>query len=114
MEEIFRRLGGIRPVVGNTFFPMSEEEIAAIEAHLGVRLPPDYRSFLARYGASAFNEYIDYRPLIPFPREMYPSGSTSVGVIGCGSASKSLCHRAATAVSRAAAPRRSSSAGSPR
>lgn len=74
MDEIFSRLGGIRPVVGDSFLPMSEEELIAIETSLSVRLPSEYRSLLLRYGASAFNEYIDYRPLVPFPLDLYPTG----------------------------------------
>lgn len=53
---------------------MSEEEIVAIEISLSVRLPSEYRSLLLRYGASAFKEYIDYRPLVPFPLDLYPTG----------------------------------------
>ena len=40
------------------------------------------------------------RASAPSPRETYPSGSTSVGVIGRGSASNSSCHRRAMAASR--------------
>jgi hypothetical protein len=73
MQELFARLGGIGPVGGGEFMPMTDDEIAAIEEQLGVRLPEAYRKFLATYGASAFrgaspdNPYIVFRSLTPLP-----------------------------------------------
>lgn len=73
MQELFDRLGGIEPVDGDEFAPVSESEIGAIEGDLGVRLPEPYRTFLATYGASMFggaspdNPYVEFRPLEPLP-----------------------------------------------
>ena len=73
MQQLFDRLGGIKPVGGDEFAPVSESEIVAMEDTLGVRLPEPYRTFLATYGASMFrgaspdNPHIEFRPLEPLP-----------------------------------------------
>src|SRR5262249_44799302 len=66
-------LGGIRPLGGREFTPMTDAEITALEERLGGRLSKAYRNFLATYGASKFkgaspdNPYIVFRSLSPFP-----------------------------------------------
>jgi hypothetical protein len=73
MQQLFDRLGGIEPIDGGEFTPVSESEIVAIEDGLGVRLPEPYRTFLATYGASMFggaspdNPYIEFRWLASMP-----------------------------------------------
>jgi hypothetical protein len=74
MQALFARLGGIRPVVGDKFISMTDAEVEAVEAHLGVGFPEAYRDFLTTYGASAFREYLDYRPFKDFPPELSSSG----------------------------------------
>ncbi|MDZ7386770.1 MAG: SMI1/KNR4 family protein [candidate division KSB1 bacterium] len=60
IENRFPLLGGIVPI-GNTFVPVSEEELHSIETALGVALPNDYREFVQKYGASAFGESVQFR-----------------------------------------------------
>jgi hypothetical protein len=73
MQALFARLGGIEPVDGDRFTPMTEVAIAAFEREVGARLPETYRRFLATYGASMFNgappdnPYILFRPLESLP-----------------------------------------------
>lgn len=67
LQSVFARLGGITPVVGTQFIPLAEHSLAAIETSLGVRFPESYRTLLAAYGASGFEEYTDYQPVRPFP-----------------------------------------------
>jgi hypothetical protein len=73
--RIFDDLGGIEPVDGDVFTPVSELEIVAIENDMGVRLPEVYRTFLMTYGASMFggtspdNPHIEFRPLNPLPSQ---------------------------------------------
>lgn len=80
MQSLFAQLGGIRPVVGDRFSPMTEGEIAAVEKQLGVRLPEAYRKFLATYGASSFkgaspdNPWIVFRSLTPLPPNISKTG----------------------------------------
>jgi hypothetical protein len=80
MQALFKRLGGIRPLVGDKFIPMAEFEIAAFEEQIGARLPEAYRHFLATYGSSTFNgispdnPYIQFRPLNSLPSHVSVSG----------------------------------------
>jgi hypothetical protein len=80
IQAMTGQLGGIRPVVGDSFTPMNEEEIAAIEKQIDSRLPEAYRTFLATYGASTFNgaspdnPYIVFRSLNPLPRHISETG----------------------------------------
>ena len=73
MTALFLRLGGIEPVATAEFNPVSEAELIAIEAGVGVRLPESYRKFLKTFGASKFtgaspdNPFIVFRPLKPLP-----------------------------------------------
>jgi hypothetical protein len=73
MKKRFAQLGGIRPVVGNKLAPMTDVEVARLEEQLNVEFPKSYRSFLATYGASAFNgaspdnPFIRFRSLKPLP-----------------------------------------------
>jgi hypothetical protein len=74
IKTTFDKLGGLRPVVGDTFIPVTEAEVVAVEDRLSVRLPEPYRSFLMTYGASAFNECVEFRPVVRFPPELSSSG----------------------------------------
>jgi hypothetical protein len=73
MQALFARLGGIKPVDGERFTPMTQAEIVAFEREVGARLPEAYRRFLATYGASTFDgsppddPYILFRPLESLP-----------------------------------------------
>jgi hypothetical protein len=60
-EEFTQRFGGIRPVVGDTFLPLADGEIADIERAIGHQLPALYRQFLSRYGASGFQRLVLFR-----------------------------------------------------
>jgi hypothetical protein len=79
-QALFARLGGIRPVVGDKFVPMTEAEIVTVEKQIGSRLPEAYRKFLATYGAATFkgaspdNPYIVFRSLKPLPPHISKSG----------------------------------------
>lgn len=45
--------------------PVSEQEVAAAEARLGVRFPPSYRSFLLTYGSGNFDVFEVYGLGVP-------------------------------------------------
>lgn len=64
IEENIRRLGGLKPI-RDPLAPMPEAEIADLERSLAARLPEGYRSFLATYGSTAFEQYTDFETLKP-------------------------------------------------
>ena len=74
MQAKFQSLGGIQPVMGSDFMPMSEAEISKLEKQLGVSLPGSYRNFLLQYGASAFGESVDFRPMESLPPHVSSDG----------------------------------------
>ncbi len=73
IEEKFQLLGGIVPI-GESFLPVTEEELGSLEMTLQNRLPHDYRGFLATYGASMFAEYIDFQPVQNLPKSISDTG----------------------------------------
>lgn len=81
MQALFARLGGLKPVVRDSFVPMPEAEIATVEERIGARLPDDYRKFVATYGASSFNgispdnPWIVFRSLNALPPHISKSGN---------------------------------------
>lgn len=66
-EELFHRFGGIRPVVGDVFLALTDDEIGEIERVVGDKLPGSYRQFLSRYGASGFQRLVQFRPARRLP-----------------------------------------------
>lgn len=54
----FDELGGVVPVVGDTFYPMEPQKLLDLEATLGYSLPQDYRDFLLEHGAVSFAESV--------------------------------------------------------
>lgn len=87
MQQVFERLGGIRPVVGAKLNPMNESDIAAVERQIGSHLPERYRKFLSTYGACAFsgespdNPYIAYRSLTQLPSHISSDGKGMVDAL---------------------------------
>lgn len=43
---------GIEPMGSEEFKPFSDEQIAAVEASLAIKLPASYKTFLSRFGSS--------------------------------------------------------------
>ena len=80
MQQLFKRLGGIKPATGTEFCPLQEVEILSIEEKLKCRLPEGYRTFLSKFGSSAFkgaspdNPYIIFRSLTPLPAHISEDG----------------------------------------
>jgi len=66
LKRTLKRLGGVRPVVGNELRPMDRPEIAAIEEQIGTKLPDAYQTFLMTCGACAFNGESPDRPYVVF------------------------------------------------
>lgn len=79
IEEKIGQLGGIVPI-GDSFLPVADAELKAIEADLGNPLPAEYRAFLKKYGASAFSEYVGFQPMKPLPHTL---SSTGKGLFSC-------------------------------
>jgi hypothetical protein len=53
---------GIQPLDGEAFTPFSEQEVARIEAAIGVPLPVTYERFLTRFGRSMFSTEVNCTP----------------------------------------------------
>jgi hypothetical protein len=78
IDHLLSRFGGIMPIDGDRFTPMSEGELDAIEKGLGVRLPEPYRCFLTTYGASMPRKLVVYNPVKRLPPEISTSGKGNV------------------------------------
>src|SRR5262245_50295241 len=78
-QLLFARLGGLVPLLDTSFSSLNENEIEAIEAKLGERLPEDYRSFLRTYGASTFNALTSIRTDAPLPPSLSDDGLLPFG-----------------------------------
>lgn len=78
-QERFEALGGIVPVVGDRFVPLSGSEIDALEKVLHASLPMFYRRFLETYGATAFGKYVDFSPAQGLPENVSSSGKGHFG-----------------------------------
>ena len=59
-EKKFDELGGVKPVRGQIFSPLEEDEILKIEKIVGANLPEPYRSLLAKFGSWSFEEFISF------------------------------------------------------
>lgn len=73
-KECINRLGGLRPSPDEEFIPIQEEELKAIEAKCGARIPDDYREFLATYGSSTFSRFVSIRSAGPLPASWADDG----------------------------------------
>jgi hypothetical protein len=71
----FEALGGIIPAAGQTFLPMSMDEVRSIEGGLRTELPPEYVAFLLSYGAVAFAEIVEFEPVVPLPPPISDDGA---------------------------------------
>jgi hypothetical protein len=80
VDEIFAKLGGIRPAGSGAFQPLSGNALAAIENLIDAKLPELYKSILSQYGAFAFNgrsendPYVFFRSLSTLPSYITGSG----------------------------------------
>ncbi len=80
IKDIVEKLGGIKPVNGEKFSPMSDVEISAVEKMIHGHFPDDYRIFLSSYGASLFKGESEENPYIVFSSiEELPTHVTSDG-----------------------------------
>lgn len=86
IEEQVARLGGLRPIRG-TRFEVPEAELVEIERMVGASLPDSYRRFLRTYGASTFNQNVEFEP-----RERLPSSISSDGRGSFGAFYGALAH----------------------
>lgn len=75
MDDQFRSLGGIEPVLGSDFSVLSEGQIIALENNIGSLLPLDYREFLKNYGGSRFGLLVLFRPLNALPETVSSFGN---------------------------------------
>lgn len=62
-EDNLRELGIVG--IDGKFHPIAEDELEKVEAQLKVRFPADYREFAKRFGFTAFDKDVSYRPKTP-------------------------------------------------
>lgn len=80
IKDIVEKLGGIKPVRGEQFSPLSEEEIGVVEKMINGHFSDDYRFFLSSYGASLFKGESEENPYVVFSSiEELPAHITSDG-----------------------------------
>jgi len=70
LNQLIASFGGVEPLGGAVFAPMSDEQVRAIEERIGRHIPDLYRNFLTTYGASCPKELVVCHPLNPLPREI--------------------------------------------
>src|SRR5579864_8985883 len=80
MNKSIDAFGGLEPIDGDRFTPMSESEVEAIETGLGYRLPDSYRYFLVTYGACSPREIVMYDPVKRLPSEISTSGKGNIAI----------------------------------
>jgi hypothetical protein len=80
LKERFDSLGGIAPVKGKQFIPVSPAEIAELERATGGELPELYRSFLQIFGGSSLRQIVEFAPVEPLPVSVSSSGRGTVDV----------------------------------
>lgn len=73
-KECISRLGGLTPTPDGEVVPVPEEELQAIEAKCGAKLPDDYREFLATYGSATFSRLVSIRSAGPLPSALSDDG----------------------------------------
>jgi hypothetical protein len=86
LKAKFEELGGLAPVKGDQFIPMTEAEIATLEQSLGASLPALYRTFLTTFGASRFREMVEFTPVEPLPPSISSNGRGSINLFYGGQA----------------------------
>lgn len=80
LDALIDGLGGIVPVVGNIFEPLSKKDLREIEAKFDDEFPPIVVELLSRFGAFRFNEYVYYTPAKPFPKSYSKSNRGILGI----------------------------------
>ena len=78
IEVDILRLGGLQPIQGDAFRPMTEAELHEIEAVYNSTMPLDVKAFLKTYGASSFKRRVSVTPVDPFPSHISSTGADSL------------------------------------
>jgi hypothetical protein len=67
LEERLLHLGGLLPLDGKLFTPVSKGAMTRIEKRVGFKLPELYRQFIAIFGASVIAGFITIKPKSKVP-----------------------------------------------
>lgn len=81
LDKLLQRVGGLRPIVGDGFLPLSASELADVEELIGTTLPDTYRAFLLCYGASAFRRLVQFRSIVPLPPHISRNGTDYIDAL---------------------------------
>lgn len=79
LKDRFDRVGGLVPVKGERFVPLSETEVIAIERVIGGRISGLYRSYLLTFGGARLREIVEFSPVQRLPPSVSRSGRGIVG-----------------------------------
>ncbi len=66
LDSMIERVGGVYPIGGSEFEPLSADEMAELEKKLKTTFPPNYRQLLGTYGAIGFNGTSEDDPYVYF------------------------------------------------
>ena len=73
MENIFKKLGGLRLIRNEKDTNLSLELIKTIESFFVKDLPQDYLDYIKKYGLRGFNEMVLFKPLNINPLYKHPN-----------------------------------------
>ena len=73
IEKHFGDIGGIVPI-GDSFAPMTDDELSSVQSDVGNIFAEDYREFLKTYGQSSFGAVVNFRPIQQLPIWISKSG----------------------------------------
>jgi len=74
LKQAVERLGEPVPSVGDTFDPLCDADVQAIEAKIGRLLDPAHRDLLMKFGACTFGDEATFEPSYPLPKSYSKSG----------------------------------------
>ncbi len=66
LASMIKRVGGLYPISGPEFEPMTAKEVSELEQRLSTSFPESYRELLGRYGAFGFNGASEDDPYVYF------------------------------------------------
>ncbi len=74
LKQALARLGEPVPSVGESFAPLSDKDVLAIEQRIGRPLDAAHRELLTTFGACTFENNATFEPAHPLPRSYSKSG----------------------------------------
>jgi hypothetical protein len=80
LSDAINQIGGVAPIEGMCI-PISDSEVSELEEAIDHQLPPSYRAFLQKFGASIFNEFIEFTPMENLSRKISRDGKGIINLL---------------------------------